>query len=134
MCGVLGAQEVIDRVVHFEDMVSNVDAVIDLVGGEVQQRSLAVLKRGGTLVSAVSPPDQTTAKRHGVRAMFFLVNVTTSHLARIAAMIEAGELTTNVGTVSPLCEVRTAHEMLEGARPHPSGKIVLSIGASGEAR
>ena len=125
----LGAQEVIDKVEPFEEKISPVDAVIDLVGGEVQQRSFSVLKRGGTLVSAVSPPDQVAAERHGVRAMFFLVDVTTSHLARIAEMIDAGELITNVGTVLPLVHARRAHEMLEGSRPRPRGKIVLSVGA-----
>ena len=125
----LGAREVIDRAAHFEDEISAVDAVIDLVGGEVQQRSFAVLKRGGTLVSAVSPPDQTAAERHGVRTTFFLVSAATSHLARIAAMVEAGELVTNIRTVLPLAEVWTAYEMLEGSRPRPRGKIVLSIDA-----
>jgi NADPH:quinone reductase-like Zn-dependent oxidoreductase len=76
----------------------------------------------------MSPPDQAAAERHDVRAVFFLVNVTTSHLTRIAVMIDAGELRTNVGTVLPFTDARTAHEMLEGSRPHPRGKIVLSIG------
>ncbi len=124
----LGAQEVIDfRAVRFDDEISAVDAVVDLVGGEAQQRSFAVLKPGGTLVSAVSPPDQATAERHGVRAMFFLVNVTTSRLNQIAAMIDAGDLATSIGTILPLADARTAHEMLDGLRPHPRGKIVLSI-------
>jgi NADPH:quinone reductase-like Zn-dependent oxidoreductase len=87
------------------------------------------LKRGGTLVSVVSPPDQTAAERQGVRAMFFLVSAATSHLARIAAMVEAGDLVTNIGTVLPLAEVWTAHEVLEGSRPRPRGKIVFGIGA-----
>jgi NADPH:quinone reductase-like Zn-dependent oxidoreductase len=43
-------------------------------------------------------------------------------------VIDAGELRTNVGTVLPFTDARTAHEMLEGSRPHPRGKIVLSIG------
>ena len=124
----LGAQEVIDyRAVRFEDAVSGIDAVIDLVGGEVQARSFAVLRPGGILVSAVSKPDQEAATRHGVRALFFLVNVTTAHLARIAAMIDAGDLTVNVGAVLPLADARVAHEMLEGSRSRPRGKIVLSV-------
>jgi NADPH:quinone reductase-like Zn-dependent oxidoreductase len=46
----LGAQEVIDyRAVRFEDAVNRIDAVIDLVGGEVQARSFAVLRPGGNL-------------------------------------------------------------------------------------
>jgi NADPH:quinone reductase-like Zn-dependent oxidoreductase len=125
----LGAQEVIDhRAVRFEDVVSGVDAVIDLVGGEVQARSFAVLRRGGILVSAVSKPDQEVATRHGVRALFFLVDVTTAHLTQIAAMIDAGDLTVNVGAVLPLADARVAHEMLEGSRSRPRGKIVLSVG------
>jgi NADPH:quinone reductase-like Zn-dependent oxidoreductase len=123
----LGAQEVIDGAVPFEDAVHGIDAVIDLVGGEVQARSLAVLKPGGVLVSTVSKPDQEIATRHGVRALFFLVNVTTAHLARIAAMIDAGNLTVNVGVVLPLADARAAHEMLEGSRSRPRGKIVLRV-------
>ena len=124
----LGAQEVIDHgAVRFEDTVSGIDAVIDLVGGEVQARSFAVLRPGGILVSTVSKPDQEAATRHGVRALFFLVSVTTAQLARIAGMIDAGALTVNVGAVLPLADARVAHEMLEGSRSRPRGKIVLSV-------
>jgi NADPH:quinone reductase-like Zn-dependent oxidoreductase len=125
----LGAREVIDsRMARFEDAVRGVDAVIDLVGGEMQARSFAVLRPGGILVSAVSQPDQAVAERHGVRALFFLVDVTTARLAQIAALIDAGELTPVVGAVLPLADARIGHEMLEGARPRPRGKIVLRVG------
>jgi NADPH:quinone reductase-like Zn-dependent oxidoreductase len=125
----LGAQEIIDDSTRrFEDVSRGVDAVIDLVGGEMQARSFAVLKTGGVLVSTVSQPDQEAAARHGVRAWFFLVNVTTAHLTRIAGMIDAGELTPRVGAVLALADARIAHEMLEGARPRPGGKIVLRVG------
>ena len=87
----LGADEAVDRKDRLEDRVEPVDAVIDLVGGEAQSRSFAVLKRGGRLVSAVSQPDQQEAARRGVTAGFFLVQVTTAHLERIAAMVDAGE-------------------------------------------
>jgi NADPH:quinone reductase-like Zn-dependent oxidoreductase len=125
----LGADEVIDhRTTRFEDVAGKVDAVIDLVGGETQQRSFAVLKPGGVLVSAVAPPDQALAAAAGTRALFFLVDVTTACLERIAAAIDANQLVPNVGTVLPLAAARTAHEMLEGTRPHPRGKIVLRVG------
>lgn len=126
----LGANEVIDyHSERFEEKVGMVDAVIDLVGGETQAPSFSVLKPGGALVSTVSQPDQAAAERHGVRALFFLVDVTTARLARIAEMIDAGELTTNVGVLLPLAGARAAHEMLGGVRAHPRGKIVLRIGA-----
>ena len=126
----LGAEEVIDyRAGRFEEKAHGVDAVIDLVGGEVQARSFAVLKPGGILVSAVSAPDQKTAARHGVRALFFLVDVTTAALDGIAKLVDAGELAFSPPTILPLAEARTAHEMLEGTRPKPEGKIVLRVGA-----
>ncbi|MGL4962380.1 MAG: NADP-dependent oxidoreductase [Inquilinus sp.] len=125
----LGADEAVDRRDRLEDRVEPVDAVIDLVGGEVQTRSFAVLKRGGRLVSAVSQPDQQEAARRGVTAGFFLVQVTTAHLERIAAMVDAGELAMQIGSILPLAAAQAAHEMLEGARPHPRGKIILQIGS-----
>jgi NADPH:quinone reductase-like Zn-dependent oxidoreductase len=124
----LGADHPIDRDARFEDVVGTVDAVIDLVGGDAQSRSFAILKKSGRLVSAVSQPDQELAARHRVEAGFFLVNVTTAHLDSIAKMVEAGDLVTNVGTVLALEQVAEAHEMMEGARPNNGGKIVLKIG------
>lgn len=124
----LGADEVLSREGRpFQEVVRDMDAVIDLVGGDVQVRSFAVLKRGGALVSAVSPPDQDAAAERGVKTAFFLVNVTTERLATIAQMLEAGTLETSVGAVLPLACARLAHEMLEGLRPRPRGKIVLQV-------
>ena len=124
----LGAEEVLTREgAPFESLVHDVDAVIDLVGGDVQTRSFAVLKSGGALISAVSQPDQAFAAARGVKATFFLVNVTTERLQAIARMMETGSLVTAVGTVLPLSEARTAHEMLDGIRPKPRGKIVLHV-------
>jgi hypothetical protein len=101
--------------------------VIDLVGGDVQRRSFAVLKSGGALISTVSDPDPTFAAARGVKATFFLVNVATERLQTIARMVETKSLVTAVGTVLPLSEARTAHEMLDGIRPKPRGKIVLHV-------
>jgi len=126
----LGADSVIDyQTQRFEEQVHNADAVIDLVGGETQLRSFQILRRGGKLISAVSQPDQDIARSKGIDAAFFLVNVTTRQLARIAALLESGELRTHVGTVLPLEHAREAHLMLERLRPQPKGKIVLAVGA-----
>jgi NADPH:quinone reductase-like Zn-dependent oxidoreductase len=127
----LGANTVIDyRTQRFEEEVRDADAVIDLVGGETQNRSFQVLRRGGKLISAVSRPDQHRAESHGVEAAFFLVNVTSQYLAEIARLIDGGELTTSVGAILPLADARQAHLMLERVRPQPKGKIVLAVGAS----
>jgi NADPH:quinone reductase-like Zn-dependent oxidoreductase len=125
----LGADTVIDyQSERFEETVRNVDAVIDLVGGETQTRSFEVLRRGGKLISAVSQPDQQLAESHGVEAAFFLVDVTSQSLMEIANLIDAGKLRTRVGAVLPLAEAREAHMMLERLRPQPKGKIVLTSG------
>jgi NADPH:quinone reductase-like Zn-dependent oxidoreductase len=127
----LGANTVIDyRTQVFEEEVRDADAVIDLVGGETQNRSFQVLRRGGKLISAVSRPDQHLAERHGVEAAFFLVNVTRQYLAEIARLVDGGQLRTNVGAVLPLADAREAHFILEHLRPQPKGKIVLAVGPS----
>ena len=74
----------------------------------------------------MSNPNQDLARKHGVDAAFFLVNVTTKDLAEIVKLIDDGALRTHVGAVLPLSGAIQAHLMLEGLRPRPKGKIVLS--------
>jgi NADPH:quinone reductase-like Zn-dependent oxidoreductase len=69
----LGADELIDyQTTKFEDVVHDVEVVLDTIGGDTQQRSWKVLKRGGILVSIVSPPSPEMAKEYGVRQAFVL--------------------------------------------------------------
>jgi NADPH:quinone reductase-like Zn-dependent oxidoreductase len=125
----LGADTVIDfQAERFEDVVREADVVLDLVGGETQRRSFKVLRPGGKLISAVSHPDNELAKEYSVSAAFFLVKVTSEHLVEITKLIDSGRLTTRVGAALPLADAREAHLMLEGLRPLPKGKIVLSVG------
>lgn len=125
----LGADTVVDyKKERFEDSAAGVDVVLDTVGGDIQRRSVRVLKPGGILVSVVSPVPEPTQKRYGIRAAYFYVDVTTARLNKITELFESGKLVTDVGTVLPLEEARTAHEMLGGA-PHKRGKIVLSVAA-----
>jgi NADPH:quinone reductase-like Zn-dependent oxidoreductase len=125
----LGAERVIDyKKERFEESFNEVDVVLDTVAGDTQQRSLLVLKPGGILVSVVSPVPEALQKRYGVRGAYFYVDVTTARLNKISELFDRGKLTTNVGTVLPLEQARTAHEML-GGKPHRRGKIVLSIAA-----
>ena len=129
----LGADKVLDyRKQRFEDEIKDADAVLDLVGGETQVRSFQVLRPGGKLISAVSRPDQGRAKHHGVTAAFFLVEVTTERLRRIAEFIDRGELKTHIGMVLPFAAARDAHMILEGQRRPPKGKIILNVEAAGE--
>jgi NADPH:quinone reductase-like Zn-dependent oxidoreductase len=69
-----------------------------------------------------------SAAKLGVKAVSFIVDVTTSRLNTIAALFDSGKLVTQVGTVLRLEDARIAHQMLAGA-PHARGKIVLNIAA-----
>jgi NADPH:quinone reductase-like Zn-dependent oxidoreductase len=125
----LGADAVVDTgTTRFEDVVAPMDAVIDTVGGDLQARSLGVLVPGGTLVSAVSQPDQAEAARRGVRASFILVDVHREALTRIGALLAARKIEGRLGPTLPLGEARRAHEMLDGLVPRPPGKILLAVG------
>lgn len=66
----LGADQVIDyKTQRFDDAVRDLDLVYDLVGGQTQDRSWPLLKRGGTLVTTLAEPPQDKAQAHGVRAL-----------------------------------------------------------------
>jgi NADPH:quinone reductase-like Zn-dependent oxidoreductase len=123
----LGADEVLIGDELIPGSTSDVDAVIDTVGGPGQRGLFPLVRRGGSLVSAVNRPDGDLARQHEVQAVFFIVNVTTAYLERIAALLDAGTLSVRVGTVLELAQARQAHEMLEGARPKARGKIVLRV-------
>ena len=42
-------------------------------------------------------------------------------------MLDAREIETSIGTMLPLAEARAAHEILDGMRSRPRGKIVLRL-------
>jgi NADPH:quinone reductase-like Zn-dependent oxidoreductase len=122
----LGAEIAIDSQIEvFEDSVPPFDLLVDTVGGETRERSLAALKPGGVLVSVVSTDPEPS--RPDVRSVFFYVEVTTERLNTISKLFDSAALQPRVGSVLPLKDVRRAHEMLAGARPHKKGKIVLRV-------
>jgi NADPH:quinone reductase-like Zn-dependent oxidoreductase len=123
----LGAETVIDYHGNFESSVSPVDVVIDTVGGNTRDRSLHVLRVGGILVSVVSTTPLPS--NPNVRTAFFYVEVTTDRLNTISKLFDSKKLLPQVGTVLPISQVRTAHEMLAG-KPHSRGKIVLQVPTS----
>ncbi len=123
----LGADGVMDyRAARFYESLMNVDVVLDTVGGDTLERSYEIVKPGGIVISSAAPPSLAKAEQHGVRAVFFLVAITTERLTKIAQLIDAGELKTEVGEVLWLNEARQGHEMLEGT-PHRRGKIVIKV-------
>jgi NADPH:quinone reductase-like Zn-dependent oxidoreductase len=110
----------------FEEVVSDVDVVLDTVGGETQDRSWSVLKPGGILVSAVQPPSEEEAQVHGVRQHFiFSVPPIGEVLTQVAAMADAGDVSPKVSTILPLTEISKAHELIETG--HTRGKIGVQV-------
>ncbi len=121
----LGADEVIDYTsAKFEDSVADVDAVIDLVGGDTQARSWSVIKRGGVLVSPVSAPAVEKAREYGVSGKNFATRSDGRQLAEIAALFTAGKLRLEAQVV-PLTEVIDA--VKQSWAGHTRGKIVLDV-------
>jgi NADPH:quinone reductase-like Zn-dependent oxidoreductase len=119
----LGADEIIDyKAKRFEDAIHDVDVVLDTLGGEIQQRSWKVLKKGGILVSTLgitSRPDSD------MRAKSLSVNPSAGQLAEIAELIDAKHIKPIVETVLSLAEARRAHELSQSGRSQ--GKIVLRV-------
>jgi len=122
----LGADTVIDyKNERFEDSVKEVDLVLDLIGGETQARSFAVIKPGGALISAAQPPDPDAGKDRNIRAEMMRMTPTTAQLKEVADLIDSGKIKTFIGATFPLSETKQAQELSQNG--HVRGKIVLEI-------
>lgn len=123
----LGAHEVIDyRTTRFEDAVQEADMVFDTMGGDTQERSWKVLKKGGILVSIVQPPSEKTAAANGARGVFMRQDpARVEELRQIAELVSSGQIKVTVETLLPLREARKAQELSQNGHAH--GKIVLAV-------
>lgn len=122
----LGADEVIDyQKQRFEDEAHDIDVVLDLIGGETQQRSWKVLKKGGVLVSTLGISSPEAAAEYGVRGEAVYRRADADQLKQIAELIDSSHVNPVVQTVLPLAEARRAHELLQAG--HVRGKIVLRV-------
>jgi NADPH:quinone reductase-like Zn-dependent oxidoreductase len=107
-------------------VAKDVDAVIDGLGGEWQQRSFGVLKPGGILVALNQPPSADEAARHHVRAMMLQTQGSTAQLDALSAQIEAGKLKPFIGRTYTLKDVPQA--WTDSRASHIEGKIVFQVG------
>lgn len=121
-----GADEVIDyKTQDFTQLVEDVDLVIDLVGGETQKRSFGVVKKGGKLLSAVAPPSQELAKKHGVTANFYSSSPSHKKLEFGTKLVEAGKIKPNVSETMKLGDAAQAQDKVTAGGVE--GKIVLEV-------
>jgi NADPH:quinone reductase-like Zn-dependent oxidoreductase len=122
----LGADELIDyQTTKFEDVARDFDAVLDTIGGDTQMRSWKVLKRGGILVSIITPPAPEMGQKYGVRYAYVFIGPNPAALEEMAKLVEAGKLRAVVENNLPLAEARRGHEISQSG--HARGKISLRV-------
>lgn len=122
----LGADQMVDYTAHaFEDVVSDADMVLDTVGGDTQARSFGVLRRGGTLVSTVSPPDEALATAHGVAASFVYHHSDAARLTKLLDMVATGKLVVLTDRTASLGNLPDA--LSHQASGRAQGKIILAM-------
>lgn len=123
----LGADEHIDyKTSRFEQVCSPVDVVLDSIGGENIDRSLQVLKEGGTIVSLPSGNSASVAEKAAAqnkKGIFFLVKSNSGDLQQIASLLESGKVKAHVSGIFSFNQIREAHELLESGKT--KGKIIL---------
>ena len=146
----LGADIVIDyKKDDFEKRLSGYDVVLNSLGKDILEKSVAVLKPGGKLISISGPPDAQFAKangsgwllqqvmrllsfgirgkarRQGVSYSFLFMRANGEQLSRITALIEAGIIRPVIDRVFPFEATNEALAYSETGRA--KGKIAIQI-------
>lgn len=122
----LGVKQVIDFGKEpFEKDLRELDVVVDLIGGETQDRSFSVLRNGGMLITTVGLNDPKEPRQHGVDAVEFVMQFDAAELEALASLVDQGIIEPRLGRVIPLDHARQAQEMTEAGGVR--GKIVLKI-------
>ncbi|SDN40902.1 NADP-dependent oxidoreductase [Actinacidiphila guanduensis] len=101
----LGAETFVDLQADRLEDAGQVDVVFDVIGGDIAERSAALVRPGGTLVTIAAPPAVTP---EGGRAVFFVVEPDRARLADLVQRVRDGRLTLLVGEVRPLEETPAA--------------------------
>jgi len=117
----LGVEEFVDLETDRLEDAGEADAVLDLIGGDILQRSTALVRAGGTLVTTAEPP---TLQPANGRAIIFVVEADRSQLAELAQRLRDGRLTSNVRAVRPLAEAPAA---FGPDAPRVSGKTIIQV-------
>lgn len=98
----LGAQSALDQADDWiAQLPGSVDGVLDLVGGEALERSIAALRDDTRVVTTLSESMRTPVAA-SVSMHYLRMRATTADLAVVSAHVDAGELTMPVGVVLPV--------------------------------
>ena len=115
-----GAQEFVDLGNDSLEDVGEVDLVFDMIGGDIQKRSAALVRAGGTLVSIAGPPEARPAD--GL-AVDFVVEADRAQLGELVQRVRDGRLRTNIANVATLDDAIAALNPTERVK----GKTIIRV-------
>ena len=122
----LGADEFVDYTEQeVSEAVSGVDVAFDTVGGKTTATLVPTLAEGGVLVTIAGDPPADAAAERGARAELVYGKTDAGQLARIAELIDDGEVRVEISDSLPFEELPRAHELSESG--HTRGKIVVRV-------
>jgi NADPH:quinone reductase-like Zn-dependent oxidoreductase len=122
----LGADQVVDYGAEdFTRVVSGCDAVFDTVGGEVAQKSFAVLRPGGRAAFIASGPQAPKPERSDVTSLRPAVGRSRPPLERIGQLVSSGAVRPPEITLFPLSKAAEAQRISEAR--HFRGKLVFQV-------
>lgn len=122
----LGADIVIDYTSKkFEDEISDYDLVIEMIGGDVLNKSFKVLKKGGRLVSIKSDDTENLAEKYNVHFEVFLMWPSGEMLSHLAQLIEDNEIKPVIDRTYAFSETQEAYDYLQ--KGHAKGKVVIKV-------
>lgn len=110
----------------FSASVENQDVVIDLVGGQVHQRSYRVLKPGGMIVWLIAAPFKDQSAEFGVEVRQAMIRDDQETLKAVVELAAAGHIKPLVSRVLPLAQAAEAHRLLEAGK-NSRGRLVLQV-------
>src|SRR5215467_12783328 len=115
-----GAQEFVDLEHDALADVGGVDLVFDVIGGDIQKRSAALVRAGGTLVTVTGP---TEARPADGLTVDFVVVPDRAQLTEIVRRARDGRVRTNIGKVATLDDAVAAFNRTERIK----GKTIIRV-------
>ena len=126
----IGADEHIDyREQKFEEVASDIDFVLDGMGGEVLKNSLKVVKDGGGIVSlpTLEFPEEVKAyaDQHNIDVSFVMVQSNGADMNTLKQLVETGSLKPHVSKTFPFAELADAHKQIETGRTVGKAVVIM---------
>jgi NADPH:quinone reductase-like Zn-dependent oxidoreductase len=110
----------------FEEAISDIDLVLDTVGGNNIERSFEVVKTGGTVITLPSNTSEgiaEKAKAKGINGFFFMVQSNGEDMKQIANLLEKGIIKPHVSAIYSFDEIGKAHQQIETGSTR--GKVII---------